>query len=128
MPYPVHGRGAIRDTKGETMKLKSAITLTALCASLCGGVFLTGCASSPTKESTGEVVDDAWITTKVKAAFVEDPQVSALGIKVETFKGVVQLSGFANNSTEMARAAEIARGIKGVKSVKNDIRLKSTAG
>ncbi|MEW6706920.1 MAG: BON domain-containing protein [Pseudomonadota bacterium] len=109
-------------------KLNSAITMTALLAALGGGVLLAGCAGSATKESTGEVIDDAWISTKVKAAFVEDPVVSALGIKVETFKGVVQLSGFANNSTEMARAAEIARGIKGVKEVKNDIRLKSTAG
>jgi len=109
-------------------KLHSAITLTALLAALSGGVLLAGCASSPTKESTGEVVDDSWITTKVKAAFVEDPVVSALGIKVDTFKGVVQLSGFANNSTEISRAAEIARGIKGVKEVKNDVRLKSTTG
>jgi len=109
-------------------KISSALTMTALLAALGGGVLLTGCAGSPTKESTGEVIDDAWITTKVKAAFVEDPMVSALNVKVETFKGVVQLSGFANNSTEMARAAEIARGIKGVKEVKNDIRLKSTAG
>jgi osmotically-inducible protein OsmY len=110
------------------MKLKSAMTLTVLCAALGGGVLLSGCSSSPTRESAGEVIDDSWITTKVKAAFVEDPAVNALGIKVETFKGVVQLSGFANNTTEMQRAAEIARGIKGVKSVKNDIRLKSTAG
>ncbi len=110
------------------MKMQSAVTVTALLAALGGGLLLTGCASTPTKESAGEVIDDSWITTKVKAAFVEDPTVSALGIKVETFKGVVQLSGFANNSTEIARAAEIARGIKGVKSVKNDVRLKSTAG
>lgn len=109
-------------------KLNSAITLTALLAALSGGVLLSGCAASQTKESTGEVIDDAWITTKVKAAFVEDPAVSALGIKVETFKGVVQLSGFANNSTEVSRAAELARGVKGVKEVKNDVRLKSTTG
>lgn len=111
------------------MNLRSAYTLTALCAALGGGVLLTGCANtSPESKTAGEVVDDAWITTKVKAAFAEDPNVRATGIQVETFKGVVQLSGFANNSTELQRAAEIARGIKGVKSVKNDIRLKSTAG
>jgi osmotically-inducible protein OsmY len=113
---------------GETMKLNSALRLTILCAALGGGLLVTGCSSTPTRESAGEVVDDAWITTKVKSSFVEDPAVSALNIQVETFKGVVQLSGFANNSTEMTRAAEIARGIKGVKSVKNDIRLKSTTG
>lgn len=108
-------------------------TLTSLClvAALGGGVLLTGCAhhGNPSNDkSAGEVVDDAWITTKVKAAFVEDPTVKALDIKVDTFKGVVQLSGFANSSAEMNRAAEIARGIKGVKSVKNDVRLKSAAG
>jgi osmotically-inducible protein OsmY len=110
------------------MNLRSAITMTALLATLGGGFVLSGCSSTPTKESTGEVVDDSWITTKVKAAFVEDPAVSSLNIKVETFKGVVQLSGFANNSTEIQRAAEIARGIKGVKEVKNDVRLKSSTG
>jgi hyperosmotically inducible protein len=110
------------------MKLNSAVSLTILCAALGGGVLLTGCAGTQNKESTGEVIDDSWITTKVKAAFVDDPHVSALGINVETFKGVVQLSGFANNSTELTKAADLARGIKGVKSVKNDIRLKSTAG
>lgn len=109
-------------------KLNSALTMTVLLAALGGGALLSGCAASPTSKSTGEVIDDAWITTKVKAAFVEDPMVSALNVKVDTFKGVVQLSGFANNSTEIARAAEIARGIKGVQSVKNDIRLKSAAG
>jgi osmotically-inducible protein OsmY len=122
-------RGAIPLPKEKRMKkLQSAITLTALLAALSGGLLLSACSSTPTKESTGEVVDDSWITTKVKAAFVEDPVVSALGIKVETFKGVVQLSGFANNSTEIQRAAEIARGIKGVKEVKNDVRLKSSTG
>jgi len=110
------------------MKLNSALSLTILCAALGGGLLVTGCSSTPTRESAGEVVDDAWITTKVKSSFVEDSTVSALNINVETFKGVVQLSGFANNSAEMTRAAEIARGIKGVKSVKNDIRLKSTTG
>ena len=111
------------------MKLKSALSTTLMIAALGGGVLLTGCASSnPNSKTAGEVVDDAWITTKVKASFVEDPTVRALAINVDTFKGVVQLSGFANNSAEIQRAAEIARGIKGVVSVKNDIRLKSSAG
>ena len=113
------------------MKMKTALTTTCLIAAMGGGVLLSGCAQDRTpgtEKSAGEVVDDAWITTKVKAAFVEDPMVKALDIKVDTFKGVVQLSGFANSSAEMQRAAEIARGIKGVKSVKNDVRLKSTAG
>jgi hyperosmotically inducible periplasmic protein len=97
----------------------------ALIVALGGTVVTTGCASTTTRESAGEVIDDSVITTKVKAAFVEDKAVSANNINVETFKGTVQLSGFANNATEMRRAEEIARGIKGVKSVKNDIRLKA---
>ena len=77
------------------------------------------------RESLGETVDDSIITTKVKAAFVDDIHVSALNITVETFKGTVQLSGFADNERELERAAELARNVNGVKSVKNDIRLKS---
>ena len=85
---------------------------------------IAGCGGSPTRESTGEYIDDGVITTKVKSAFVADKTVSALDIKVETFKGQVQLSGFANTQHEIDRAAELARGVKGVQSVKNDIRLK----
>jgi osmotically-inducible protein OsmY len=83
-----------------------------------------GCASTPKTEGTGEYVDDSVVTTKVKAALVADDNVSAAAINVETFKGVVQLSGFANSRAEMTRAIEVARGVKGVKSVKNDMRLK----
>lgn len=76
-------------------------------------------------ESTpGQYVDDAAITTKVKSAFVRDEQVNALDVKVTTSKGVVQLSGFADNRKVIARAGEIAGSVKGVKSVKNDLRLK----
>jgi osmotically-inducible protein OsmY len=85
---------------------------------------LAGCASTPTQDSTGQYIDDATITTKVKAAFVKDDQVSALNIHVTTFKGVVQLSGFADNQDEIDRAVELARNVRGVKSVKNDIHLK----
>lgn len=84
----------------------------------------SGCASTRTQESTGQYFDDAALTTKVKAAFVEDTTVSALRINVETFKGIVQLSGFANNQAEIDRAVSVASGITGVKSVKNDIRIK----
>lgn len=83
-----------------------------------------GCSSSPTRESTGEYLDDSALTTRVKAKFVEDPQVSAMRINVETFKGVVQLSGFANSTDEAARAVNLAQATSGVKSVKNDIRIK----
>jgi len=87
-------------------------------------IGLGGCAGSQTRESTGEFVDDSAITTKVKTAFVKDKEVSALNIKVETFKGVVQLSGFANSPGEAKKAEQIARGIEGVKSVRNDISVK----
>lgn len=106
------------------MNFSRSVSALSLCV-LLGGTLLTGCAGSPTRESTGEVVDDAVITSKVKAAFVKDPAVSALNIQVETFKGNVQLSGFANNPTEMSRAVQLAREVNGVKEVKNDIRLKT---
>ena len=83
-----------------------------------------GCASTPTREGTGEYVDDSVITTNVKAAFAASPDVKATEVNVETFKGVVQLSGFVSSDTSSSRAVEIARGVKGVKSVKNDMRVK----
>ena len=85
---------------------------------------MVGCASGPNKESTGEYIDDAGITTKVKAAFAADPTVKATEINVETYKGTVQLSGFVAQPQDAQRAAELARGVKGVTSVKNDIRVK----
>lgn len=85
----------------------------------------TGCTSTPTQSSLGETVDDSVITAKIKTAFVEDKTVSALQISVETFKGSVQLSGFANSSAEIERAMTLASQVQGVKSVKNDIHLKS---
>lgn len=87
-------------------------------------VSFAGCAGSPTKESTGEYLDDSAITTRVKSAFIADKQVSAMNISVETFKGTVQLSGFAESAREADKAEAIARGVKGVRSVKNDIRIK----
>lgn len=80
-----------------------------------------GCAVSRDQSTVGEYVDDATVTTRVKAKLAEDPTVSAMSIGVETLKGTVQLSGFAKSGTEKARAAEIARGTSGVRSVKNDI-------
>ncbi len=85
---------------------------------------INGCASTKTKESTGQYIDDSAITTKVKAKLVEDPVVSGLRISVETYKGVVQLSGFANSRAEINQAEEIAKQTEGVRSVRNDIHLK----
>jgi hyperosmotically inducible periplasmic protein len=81
----------------------------------------TGCAVQRGQESVGAYVDDTGITTLIKSRFVENKQVDALAISVETLKGVVMLSGFAKNSTEKSSAETIARGVKGVTSVKNDI-------
>ena len=83
-----------------------------------------GCASTQTQEGTGEYVDDSVVTTKVKAAILNEPSLSSAEINVETFKGVVQLSGFVNSRADITKAVEIARGVKGVNSVKNDMRLK----
>ncbi|HLX80652.1 MAG TPA: BON domain-containing protein [Burkholderiales bacterium] len=83
-----------------------------------------GCAATATHESTGEYTSDTWITTKVKAALVEDPMVKATEVNVETFKGVVQLSGFVSSDAAMSQAVSVASGIKGVSSVRNDMRIK----
>ncbi len=102
-----------------------ALSVAALCAASIGFTSLAGgCAATATKESTGEYVDDATITTKVKAAFVKDELVKAIDVKVETFKGVVQLSGFVNTSAEKAQAGYLAAGISGVTNVKNNITVK----
>ncbi|WP_039913426.1 BON domain-containing protein [Cellvibrio mixtus] len=85
---------------------------------------VTGCASTSKEKSTGEIFDDAVITTKVKAAFVEDDELKATEIQVETFKGVVQLSGFVADRSHIGKAEQVARDVRGVKSVKNDIRVK----
>jgi osmotically-inducible protein OsmY len=87
--------------------------------------LMAGCASSQTSESTGEYIDDSVVTTRVKSAFVQDEAVNALDIKVKTYKGRVQLSGFADDPKTIERAVSIARATPGVKSVANDIRLKS---
>ncbi len=83
-----------------------------------------GCAGSRTQESTGEYVDDSTITAKVKAAIFDDPALKVFQISVETFKGVVQLSGFVNLSQVVSRAGEVASRVSGVKSVKNNILVK----
>jgi osmotically-inducible protein OsmY len=83
-----------------------------------------GCASTANKEGTGEYVDDTVITTKVKTAIFKDDTLKSSEINVETFKGVVQLSGFVHSQAAINRAVEIARTVGGVTSVKNDMRVK----
>ena len=85
---------------------------------------LLGCAGTPKTEGTGEYVDDTVITSKVKAAIINEPTLKSTEINVETFKSTVQLSGFVNSRSDINKAVEVARGVKGVTSVKNDMRLK----
>lgn len=87
-------------------------------------VTAVGCAATSKQESTGEYVDDAVITARVKAALIKDETVKATEVNVETFKGAVQLSGFVASQAAANKAVEITRGISGVKSVKNDMRIK----
>ena len=87
-------------------------------------VSVVGCASTAKQEGTGEYVDDSVITTKVKAAILDEPTLKVFEINVETFKGVVQLSGFVSSQAAVNKAADVARRVGGVKSVRNDIRLK----
>lgn len=98
--------------------------LTQLVAVMLMVSFVSACAGSRTQESTGEYLDDSMITSKVKAKLLEDKEVSGLAVNVETFKAVVQLSGFAKTEAERQRAAQLARSVGGVKDVKNDIRLR----
>ena len=85
----------------------------------------TAHADDPAKRSTGEYIDDQAITAQVKTALLNDPEVKGLQVKVETYNGVVQLSGFVDNPSQIPRATEVAKGVKGVKSVKNDLNLRS---
>ena len=85
---------------------------------------VVGCVSTATHEGTGEYIDDSVITTKVKHALLHTDGLKSGEINVETFKGVVQLSGFIRSQADIDLAQEVARGVNGVKSVKNDMRVK----
>jgi len=85
---------------------------------------LVACASTSKKESTGEYVDDSVITTKVKSLLAEDDFLKSFQIGVETYKGIVQLSGFVNSRQAVDKASQIASSVKGVQSVKNDLIVK----
>jgi len=98
-------------------------TLTALFSTLVLMATL-GCASTRTHEGTGEYVDDSVITTKVKAAIFHEPGLKVSEVQVETFKGVVQLSGFVSSRADIKGAVRVASAVSGVKSVTNDMKLK----
>ena len=110
------------------MQVKNSNPILIMCAVLTIGltpVAWLGCASTATRESTGEYIDDSTITAKVKTALVNDPVVSAFAVSVKTYKGVVQLSGFVNTLTAKTRAAEVAQGVHGVQSVTNSLIVKT---
>lgn len=93
-----------------------AVTMTAFAL-----VTISGCAVSRGQETVGAYIDDAGITTRVKAKFIEDKQVDASSISVETLNGTVMLSGFAKNGDEKFTAGNLARNVSGVKTVRNEI-------
>jgi hyperosmotically inducible periplasmic protein len=100
---------------------------TTLATAVTAVVLITaaGCAVTRGQESVGAYVDDTAITTSVKARFVDNKEVDASSISVETLNGTVMLSGFAKNATEKSTAETIAMKVKGVKSVKNEIAIRS---
>jgi osmotically-inducible protein OsmY len=102
---------------------KRTIVISCLAALMLIATF-AACASSPKQESTGEFVDDSVITTKVKALIAADDFLKSFQISVETFKGAVQLSGFVNTQNAADKAGQIARGVKGVTSVRNNLIVK----
>jgi osmotically-inducible protein OsmY len=116
--FPKLHRNHFREIPMNLFKRCSAVAAAALLLSA------LGCASTSTGESTGEYVDDAAITTKVKTAMFNEPSLKVLQINVETYKSVVQLSGFADSDANIAKAADVARAVPGVRSVRNDMRLK----
>src|SRR3972149_920870 len=89
---------------------------------------MIGCASTAKQESTSEYVDDTVITTRVKTAILGEPALKVLQINVETYKGVVQLSGFVDSQAMASKAVDVARSISGVKSVRNDKGIREPGG
>ena len=104
--------------------MKSSTRLVPVLVLVSVGALFTGCAGTPTRESTGEYIDNAEITARVKTALISDPVTKARDIQVESFRGTVQLSGFVNTAEEKARAEQVARGIDGVRVVQNNIATK----
>jgi hyperosmotically inducible protein len=103
------------------MNLRTTLAATIAAVAL---ITASGCAVTRGQETVGSYVDDTAITTSVKARFVDNKEVDASAISVETLNGTVMLSGFAKNATEKATAESIAAKVKGVKSVKNEIAIR----
>ena len=107
-----------------SLKLSRILSLTALIGTLSTGFFVAGCAGTPTKDSTGEYVDDSIITTRVKSALLGDDLVKSFQISVETMKDVVQLSGFVDTQVQKDAAGRDAAAVKGVRAVHNNLIVK----
>lgn len=103
------------------MKIVQRFTTILVTAAALG---LAACAPTAHREGTGEYIDDAVITSKVKAAFAADPAVKATEVNVETYKGTVQLSGFVESRESAQKAVQLAREVKGVREVRNNTVLK----
>lgn len=104
--------------------MKKRLALAALMLAAITLTGLAGCKATPTRESTGQYMDDTAITGKVKAAIFNEPSLKSSEINVETFKGRVQLSGFVSSQADIAKATSLAQSVTGVTSVRNDMRLK----
>lgn len=105
--------------------MNARTTFVAIATALAALTTLPGCAVSRGQSSVGEYIDDASITTAVKAKFVESKAVDATSIKVETLNGEVMLSGFAKSGSERSEAENLARTVHGVKAVKNQVVVRS---
>ncbi|HZP59019.1 MAG TPA: BON domain-containing protein [Opitutaceae bacterium] len=106
------------------MKLIPHAFIASLALATAATVIFPGCAATSTRQSTGAYLDDSAITTKVKANLVNDDTVKAREVKVDTYQGVVQLSGFVDTAEQKNRAAEVAAAVPGVKDVRNNIVVK----
>jgi hyperosmotically inducible protein len=102
---------------------RSAVKVVVLAAALAA---LAACAGTRTQQSTGEQIDDAVITTKVKAALIQDPVTKARQIEVDTFRGTVQLNGFVDSADEKAAASRVAHSVDGVQNVRNNLTVGHT--
>jgi osmotically-inducible protein OsmY len=107
-----------RNTKMKNLKIVSTLIAALMLTTV------VGCTSTVKQESAGQYIDDTVITTNVKAAILKEPTLKVAEINVETFKGVVQLSGFVQSQDNITTAMNVTRGVNGVKSIKNDMRLK----
>ena len=110
------------------IKKGTLYTTSALLAFTIAAPFVAGCAGTPTKASTGEYIDDTAITAKVKTRLFNANDLSGFDVQVETFKGQVQLSGFVDTLKQKQKAEQLARGVPGVKSVANNLIVKSPSG